>query len=1140
MQEQETAPEISTFIELIYNKILERQPDETGAQSVKDAIVNGQNVLDIIESFMHSEEAQRRRVTTFAIAHIYQELLKLPEEENIVPLDSMQEMLTKYFQKRYFDDEADVYSYPGSIWIDRARRTISGWILFDDDTTRKQRIQVKIPGAMKRVETIHVVGGIALIDIPINTELKAQNYAVFDASKDTILVRAHDVIQKKLLIPKYYVNKYPDAENASFKHYIEVGFDAGYVPNPFAIPDVIRKSGVTLNDTLALTHIEDNIYLCGLIDIEYCASSNGIAPGDAIHDATVSLMKNEWIDFHPLLTETDFKRSGEDSILKWLRRLCDPGTSLVGLPLDRFSPVHYRNTCAGIEYENELVDYLFSTVGETGEPHVFFNSWYTTQHLSPDFDWPRRGLWADSFVHPSKYNFSLSPFWNPLAFQNVLITEHGVSALAGQCALDLFLEQEEILLAPSTSVLPSAIMHAFLGRPLERCENKMISGRDIVLGLEEALNRKTGKPQAPALSVCILNYNKPSFSLLSAIAAATNADQEVEVLVLDNGSSPIDFAVINRYTEKLGNVRVIRSQKNLFFGEGNNVLVDRAAADKVLFLNNDAFVGPDTINGMLNHLDATPEASAVGPTFLFPNLEIQEAAGTISNCGRQVQLHKHTSFRDHLKYMPKDPIEGVQYVSAACVCIRTEVLKDIGGFDYIYEPFYFEDTDLCKRMESLGYRLDYLPGSFVIHYENASTREFLSTGFMSQIEKNRMKFQGRWLYKTKGFKPRYLIPEVTTEPLPDRKTAVVYTPFDISLGGGERYILSCALALSREYNVVLCSNSLVSNTRISFVLKDLGLETPGVGSIRTDLFEDISGWEDVEVMIAMGNEVIPPVPFNAKVNIFHCQYPFPSHHSDRFEVNRLRKVDAFFVNSEFTKRKVDSEQRQLSFDIPVVVTGAPVRAPSESNEDASRDDDSLFRLINVGRFEPLGHSKRQDITIEIFREFYAGYNDASLSLIGAVGGIERREEYVTDLRRSAKGLPVTFDLDASSTLLSAKLKSADVLIHSCGYDIDVRSSPERLEHFGIVILEAMANGAVPLVYGAGGPAEIVNRFGVGYTFRTVSEAAERLMLISELTRKERQTLAARAKEAAAHFFDGAFQDAILDNVSRLMVRGAKV
>jgi glycosyltransferase involved in cell wall biosynthesis len=305
------------------------------------------------------------------------------------------------------------------------------------------------------------------------------------------------------------------------------------------------------------------------------------------------------------------------------------------------------------------------------------------------------------------------------------------------------------------------------------------------------------------------------------------------------------------------------------------------------------------------------------------------------------------------------------------------------------------------------------------------------------------------------------------------------------------------------------------------------------------MFENIKDWGDVEVMIAMGNEIIPPIPFNATVNIFHCQYPFPSHHSDRFEVSRLQNVDAFFVNSEFTKRKVQSEQHELSFDIPVTVTGAPVRAPGLREDNVAEKDDSLFSLISVGRFEPLGHSKRQDITIDIFREFYDDHNDADLSLIGSVGGIARREQYVLDLRKMADGLPVSFDLDAPNTVLADKLKNADVLVHSCGYGIDVRSSPERLEHFGIVILEAMANGVVPLVYGAGGPAEIVEKFGVGYTFKTVSEAADKLSRIKELSVDERVALAQRAKVAAAHYFDGAFQKSILDSVNKLVAASGK-
>ena len=38
---------------------------------------------------------------------------------------------------------------------------------------------------------------------------------------------------------------------------------------------------------------------------------------------------------------------------------------------------------------------------------------------------------------------------------------------------------------------------------------------------------------------------------------------------------------------------------------------------------------------------------------------------------------------------------------------------------------------------------------------------------------------------------------------------------------------------------------------------------------------------------------------------------------------------------------------------------------------------------------------------------------------------------------------------------------------------DAERHPERFEHFGISVVEAMAAGAVPLVFGAAGPGEIV-------------------------------------------------------------------
>ena len=45
--------------------------------------------------------------------------------------------------------------------------------------------------------------------------------------------------------------------------------------------------------------------------------------------------------------------------------------------------------------------------------------------------------------------------------------------------------------------------------------------------------------------------------------------------------------------------------------------------------------------------------------------------------------------------------------------------------------------------------------------------------------------------------------------------------------------------------------------------------------------------------------------------------------------------------------------------------------------------------------------------------------------------------------------------------------------HAAGFGEDLDKHPERAEHFGIAIVEAMAAGCVPVVFAGGGPKEII-------------------------------------------------------------------
>ena len=80
-------------------------------------------------------------------------------------------------------------------------------------------------------------------------------------------------------------------------------------------------------------------------------------------------------------------------------------------------------------------------------------------------------------------------------------------------------------------------------------------------------------------------------------------------------------------------------------------------------------------------------------------------------------------------------------------------------------------------------------------------------------------------------------------------------------------------------------------------------------------------------------------------------------------------------------------------------------------------------------------------------------------------------------------------VNARRAVVTQLLTDAAIYWHASGYGADATRHPERFEHFGITVVEAMAAGAVPLVYGAGGPAEIVTHGANGCHWHDLGELA---------------------------------------------------
>jgi glycosyltransferase involved in cell wall biosynthesis len=67
-------------------------------------------------------------------------------------------------------------------------------------------------------------------------------------------------------------------------------------------------------------------------------------------------------------------------------------------------------------------------------------------------------------------------------------------------------------------------------------------------------------------------------------------------------------------------------------------------------------------------------------------------------------------------------VRTADYCSAVFLMVRTDVVRQLGGFDDDLAPAYYEDADLCIRIRQAGYDVEYNPSIVVFHLEHGSSQ----------------------------------------------------------------------------------------------------------------------------------------------------------------------------------------------------------------------------------------------------------------------------------------------------------------------------------------------------------------------------------------------------------------------------------
>lgn len=336
-------------------------------------------------------------------------------------------------------------------------------------------------------------------------------------------------------------------------------------------------------------------------------------------------------------------------------------------------------------------------------------------------------------------------------------------------------------------------------------------------------------------------------------------------------------------------------------------------------------------------------------------------------------------------------------------------------------------------------------------------------------------------------------------------------------GGGEKHLLDIATHLPKDWKVDLAFSDSklhkqtaeeIKTSYESFYgksLKDIKFVSTPLGSSANALEKLLwTGKYDYLFSVSDGSLFFSL----AKKNLLHIQIPFQNSHSSL--VSRLKLSQwKLNTNSEFTKKVIAN-----SWGVDKITVFNPMVAVDDFSE---KKKEKI--ILNVGRFFRQLHSKKQDVLVDIFKDFYNSDSAKDWKLV-LVGSVED-QKYFDEVKKKARGLPVEFVSSCSRLELINLYERAAIYWHATGFGADTESSPEKAEHFGITTVEAMAAGAVPVVFSAGGQPEVLGTSLSELLWKTSEECVKKTLEL--VTNEERRAqLGALSKERAHAFGEKQF------------------
>lgn len=217
------------------------------------------------------------------------------------------------------------------------------------------------------------------------------------------------------------------------------------------------------------------------------------------------------------------------------------------------------------------------------------------------------------------------------------------------------------------------------------------------------------------IGIVIVNYNGANYQndALKTIYASTY--KNIEVIIVDSASSDNSIELAKA---EYPQAHYLLQNENVGVARGNNIgikyAIEELDAEYILLINNDIELDETALEKLI--------AKANENTITVPKIYYYEPHDMIWFAGGEMYWNRGESghignFETDKGQYDEEKVIG--YAPTCCMLMHRNIFEKIG---YIDETvfMYFDDTDLCVRMNDAGFKILYVPTALLWHKVSSS------------------------------------------------------------------------------------------------------------------------------------------------------------------------------------------------------------------------------------------------------------------------------------------------------------------------------------------------------------------------------------------------------------------------------------